>query len=95
MDTIEITIPSHPKYLKVVRCGVERLCQLSPLTKEGVAGVIQAVNEAVTNIIRHAYENAPDKPISLRCRLLPDALEIVLHDSGKSTDPENLRSREL
>ncbi len=94
-DTIEIVIPSQPRYLKVVRCAIDHLCVLNNFPDRERQGITLAVDEAVTNVIRHAYHNDPNNQITVRCRIAPDALEIVLHDFGTSADPEKIRGREL
>jgi anti-sigma regulatory factor (Ser/Thr protein kinase) len=65
-------------------------------------GVTRAVDEALANIIRHAYGSRPGKPIEVRCRLTrgdaekPRAsLEIVLVDRGTPADRKKLRGRAL
>jgi len=56
--------------------------------------VVLGVDEALTNIIRHAYAGHPDRPIEVlfrrilasSCGKSGEALEIVLVDSGKNVD---------
>ncbi|MFQ5601888.1 MAG: ATP-binding protein [bacterium] len=95
MDEIEIKIPSNPQLLKVVRCGVSHLCDICEFTQEERNAVILAVDEAASNIIKHAYNGAPNKPIVIIFRLLHDRLEIVLRDFGEKADPKKIKSRDL
>lgn len=49
-----------------------------------------AANEAVSNIISHAYNNVPDQSIRLEAAAFPDRLEIRLIHEGDSFDPETI-----
>jgi len=95
MKEVEIKIPSDPKYLKLVRCGINHLCELCQLSEEVSNSVTLAVNEAVTNIMKHAYLNVKEKPIFIKCEILDDRLEIVLRDFGIKVDQKKIKSREL
>ena len=63
----------------------------------------RAVDEALANIICHAYGGRPGQPIELLCRLMHTqtsgkqrtGLEIVLADRGAAADRKNLSGRSL
>ena len=65
--------------------------------------MVLAVDEALTNIIRHAYQGKPEQPIEVSCRriqaaqdgVLKPALEIVLEDRGAAVDAKKLCGRAL
>ncbi len=46
-----------------------------------------AVDEAVSNIIEHAYGGEGIGEIQCHCNQIEDGLEIILEDSGKPFDP--------
>ena len=56
---------------------------------------VLAVDEACTNIIRHAYGNRHDQAIELRCRVNQESVEFVLLDRGESVPAEKIRGRPL
>lgn len=95
VDAFEIHIPSDPKYAKIVRCCVDHVGQLCRFPEEICRQLTLAVDEAFTNVIRHAYQQHTDQPVTLRCAILSDRLEIVLHDRGTAADPASLKSRDL
>ncbi|RMD89254.1 MAG: ATP-binding protein [Calditrichaeota bacterium] len=95
MESVEIKVPSDPKLLKIVRCGISHLCELCGFPKDTTNAVILAVDEAASNIIKHAYKGKKNKPIIVTCRILQDRLEIVLRDFGEKADPKKIKSREL
>jgi len=53
-----------------------------------------AVDEALTNIIRHAYQEKPGKMV-ICVTVDSDKIEIVLEDQGKKFDPTQVPSPEL
>ncbi|MFQ5584292.1 MAG: ATP-binding protein [Calditrichia bacterium] len=95
MTVIEIKLPSDPKYLKIARGSIAYLCNFCGFSKEERDTIVLAVDEAMTNIIKHAYGNDKNKPIIIKCRILRDRLEIILRDFGKKADPRNIKSRNL
>ncbi|MDZ7289812.1 MAG: ATP-binding protein [candidate division KSB1 bacterium] len=95
VNTITIRLCSDPKLLKIVRAGIAHLCELAGFSEEQRHRVTLAVDEACTNIIKHAYNGATDKPILITARLIENGIEVVLRDYGKKTDPESIKSRDL
>jgi anti-sigma regulatory factor (Ser/Thr protein kinase) len=69
----------------LARCGYEE-CAAELL--------ILALDEACTNIIRHAYGHQC-KPVRLVMERLKDRVRFTLRDYGQSCDPAKIRSREL
>ena len=62
--------------------------------EESVEQIVLAVDEACTNIIRHALAGDP-KPVRLCCELAGDRLTIVLRDFGTPCDPGRIKARDL
>lgn len=101
---LRLELRSDPSLLCAVRGAVERLAEGFGFPAEDCRAVTRAVDEALTNIIRHTYKGAPDRPIELRVsatrhaeqgnRVLP-GLEIVLSDHGPAIDPAKMCGREL
>ena len=83
---LKIVMPSHPRFLQIVRAAVEELGLVYGLSEEARHGVVLAVDEALANIIRHAYKNHPDKEIELDCSVEADRMEFRLIDLGEPPD---------
>ena len=83
------TIISDPANLAEVRHSIEDFSQQCGFTTEAVGEIGLVVNEAIANIIRHAYGNATDRPIKLTADYSGDTLRIVLRDWGSGRDPSN------
>ena len=93
--SIDFRVPSHPRYLSVVRAAVGELGAVSGLRPEECRGVILAVDEALANIIRHAYRGSFDREIEICCRALADRLDFTLVDRGEPPDPARLAPHPL
>ncbi len=85
-DEVVLTIPSDARMLKIARATVSHLCALMGFVNVDKNSVVLAVDEACSNIIKHAYGGQPAHPIELRCRMYPDRLEVRLRDYGDKTD---------
>jgi anti-sigma regulatory factor (Ser/Thr protein kinase) len=100
---LRLELPSNPEILCVVRSAVMRLAEQVGFPPAECRALTRAVDEALANIIRHAYNDTPWQPIELLCRRIeeqPDGkqragIEIVLVDHGIPADREKLRGRSL
>lgn len=62
--------------------------------KKTTEEILLAVDEALTNIIRHAYQGRSGK-MTVSVLASDDRIEIVLEDQGKKFDPTQVPSPEL
>ncbi len=62
--------------------------------KKTTEEILLAVDEALTNIIRHAYQEKPGK-MTVSVAAADDKIEIVVEDRGKKFDPTQVPSPEL
>jgi anti-sigma regulatory factor (Ser/Thr protein kinase) len=100
---LRLELPSNPEILCVVRSAVMRLAEEMGFAAEQCRGLTRAVDEALANIIRHAYDGRPGQPIELLCRHLQDradkkqraGLEILIVDHGAAADRTKLCGRSL
>jgi len=58
-----------------------------PLDEESVAALELAVNEAASNIMKHAYHGREDQSIHLEAEAFPGRLVFQLQHSGDAFDP--------
>src|SRR5579862_3266870 len=100
---LRLELLSNPEMLCVVRSAVMRLTEELGFPAEECRALTRAVDEALANIIRHAYDDRPDQPIELLCRRLQTrpggtqrtGIEIVLIDRGAAADRKKLCGRPL
>jgi anti-sigma regulatory factor (Ser/Thr protein kinase) len=94
-ESIKLALPSHPRYLRLVRAVVGELSAIHDLRPEDSRGLVLAVDEALANVIRHAYRGDHEKPIEVTCQAFADRLEFVLFDQGTAPDPARLEPHAL
>lgn len=88
-------IPGDPAALFLVRCLVERLAGELGFPQERVMRLTQAVDEACSNVIRHAYGGRSQERISLRFTFSGERLEVQVRDFAPAPDPSKLKPRDL
>ncbi len=77
-----LTIPSQTRYLNLVTGLAKRASQLAGMDDSTAAKVSIAVDEAVTNIIMHAYGGEEDHSVELDLHFTSTALEIHMWHTG-------------
>jgi serine/threonine-protein kinase RsbW len=92
---ISKTVQSRTDKLSEIREFVAGLARRYGFAEEDVANIVLAVDEACTNIIKHAYQFAPDKSIEVTVVLRGTSLEITVQDDGRSFDPATLHAPDL
>ena len=91
----QLEFASHPGNLSLVRNFVRQF--LEPLEFSGTDRdmIILGLDEACTNVIRHAYLHQPDQLICLACQLQPNGVVFRLRDFGVQGDPAKFSGRPL
>ena len=100
---LKLELRSNPNLLCVIRGAVERLTEVFGFSAPERRSVTRAVDEAVCNVMRHAYCGHLNKPIALYFRrvqrrskgLLNEGLEVLLWDRGPAIDTAKLCGRQL
>jgi serine/threonine-protein kinase RsbW len=87
---IRLEVDSDPARLADVRKQVEAFAVAAGLGERGAADLGLSVNEAMANVIRHAYSGATDRPIIVTADL--DDLDAVqvrvkIRDWGNGVNP--------
>ena len=96
---LKIELLSNPNVLSVVRGAVERVAETVGFAAPECRSVVRAVDEALSNVMRHCYCGRLDQPIELYFRRLrrrsksgrKEGLEVLLCDRGPAVDRAKLR----
>jgi serine/threonine-protein kinase RsbW len=94
-DSAIIIIPSHPKYLSIVRAVTGKMAELSGMAESAIEDVKLAVDEACSNVIKHAYKEVANQKIILRFKTSSKGFEVIIDDNGFKVLPESLVGRDL
>jgi anti-sigma regulatory factor (Ser/Thr protein kinase) len=94
-ENIKLSIPSHPKYLQLVRGAMEKATRIIGFSEDGSGHIILAVDEACSNIIKHSYMNDPKGKIDISIEIHGKELKIHITDYGKQCDIRQMQSRDI
>lgn len=83
---LQLRLPSDPRLLAVVRRTVSEFAAVFGFRDDQCRSITLAVDEALTNIIRHAYRNRCDQEIEIRFQAHRDCLEFTFLDRGEPVD---------
>src|SRR5258708_2692023 len=86
---------SQARCLPVVRATVGQLAAMVGWDESESRAITLAVDEAIANVIRHAYHGRTDGHIELQCRAGGDELQFRIQDSGDPPDPALICAREV
>ena len=93
---VVLDIPAEPRAMYIVRALVDEISARIGFQPEERDKLVLAVDEACTNVIRHAYPNSgPDERIIITFTIRTKCLEIAIRDFGNSADPATFRGRDL
>ncbi len=91
----EIVVKSSTDNLSQIRDFTKAAAEFSGFSEETVGKIILAVDEACTNIIKHAYKNSPDGQIDLSIKLENGKFSISIIDHGVHFDPTRIPEPDL
>ena len=80
--------PANFKNLEKIRDFFAQAARNAGYDDEAVYDIQMAADEAAANIIDHAYGGENIGIIECSYEIMQDGIQIVLHDHGKSFDPE-------
>lgn len=73
--------------LAPVRRQIEHFCEEAGFDARAVGEIGLCVNEAMANIIRHAYRGQQDQPMEVGATIVDGLLKISLRDWGEGLKP--------
>ncbi len=90
-----ISIPSHPQYLCVIRDVAVRMARIAGIGDGRIEDIRLAVDEACSNVIKHAYGGDTAGRIVVKFRKRKDGFEVVIEDDGMKADLSAMHGRDL
>jgi serine/threonine-protein kinase RsbW len=85
-----LRIPSQTDKLVLAREFVADAAKVFGFAEDDVNSIALAVDEACTNIIKHAYRYATDKEIDIVISMKKPEFEIVIRDGGNHFDAKRV-----
>ncbi len=90
-----LKIDSKTDQLVAVRDFVSQAAVAAGFSEEDVSKIALAVDEACTNVIKHAYKYNPEKHISVTVADNKGEFEVSIVDNGKQFDPQKLKAPDM
>lgn len=90
-----LTIVNETSQLHTVRTFVAESVRNSPVPSTSLNGILLAVDEAVTNIITHAYTEGRRDVIEITLLVDPERFQVVIRDSGTNFDPKHISDPDM
>lgn len=92
---INLSVPSDPKFLSVVRKNVDALLDDLDFTEKEKRKIVIAVDEATSNVIKYSYDGDLTKRIDFEISADAVALTIKIRDYGKTPDVDKIKPRDI
>jgi anti-sigma regulatory factor (Ser/Thr protein kinase) len=92
---VRITLPSDPALLAVIRHSVEAFCHLTGGDEATCEQIGLAVDEALTNVIRHGYDYRNDELIELTMSRRASTVVFRIEDRARQVPLESIVPRDL
>ncbi len=93
--TYNISVPASTEHLSEVRNFVANHAAECGFSEQEIADIRLAVDEAYTNIIKHAYKNDRQKAVDIELGCDQSELWIALLDTGNAFDPNNYKKPDI
>ena len=91
----EINIKSTTENLSIIREFIKKEALNSGLTQEAIGNMVLAVDEACTNVIKHAYKYSPDGEIAVKVKVKKSKFTIEITDKGAHFNPSAIPEPDL
>ncbi|MCX6174444.1 MAG: ATP-binding protein [Ignavibacteriales bacterium] len=86
----ELLIKSTTDNLAVIRDFIKSAANHCGFSEDTTGKIILAVDEACTNIIKHAYKNSPEGNIIIKIKFSDPKFSVSITDEGSHFDPNTV-----
>jgi len=92
---VQLDIPSRADRLRLVRSAVTQAGEICDYDDDLVQDVVIAVDEALQNVIRHAYGNRGDGEIKITLSRTPKKFVVHIRDYADNINVSKVKPRDL
>ncbi len=86
-NRLRMTLRSHPATLAPMRKVFEAFTEKAGFNEADRGQIILVINEALANVMRHAYNGATDKPIEINATDTSESFQVDIRDWGNGKLP--------
>lgn len=87
---VEVTFPSQTQFVHMVTMMANNAATMAGFDRSVAGKVAIATDEAVTNVIRHAYKGKPNHTIKLRITINSESLVLEIFHKGQPLRNESI-----
>ena len=91
----QLKIPSQSDNLSIIRDVVAKVASRVGFDTDEASKIELAVDEACTNVIKHAYTNNSNQMIEVSIKIDQKKLIIIVADKGKGFNPDEIKLPDL
>jgi serine/threonine-protein kinase RsbW len=95
VKTKKLKVKSKTENLSVIRDFISSSAADAGVAPDALENIILAVDEACTNIIKHAYKSFPDGKLIIKTKSTLNRFVVSITDYGKSFEPEMIPEPDL
>ncbi len=88
---IMLTFPSQLEYVHMVTMVATNAASIAGFDKSIAGKVAIATDEAVTNVIKHAYQGEPNREITFRAEITAESLIIKIMHTGRALTKDAIK----
>src|SRR5690349_10534352 len=90
-ESLTASYPAVPQYVPLARKAVAVFAKLAGASDQQVESICLAASEAITNVVRHAYDGEPGQ-IHLTAAVTSDELWVLVADDGRGLRARGARA---
>lgn len=94
-DTLNLTLPNKMAYLDFAQMFVVEAAKLHGFKDKQLNQIALAVEESVSNVMKHTYDAEENRTFDIHCKLTPKGIEIILKEKGMPFDPSRVKSYQV
>jgi serine/threonine-protein kinase RsbW len=95
VKTKKLNVKSRTENLSLIRDFISKSAAEAGVKPDVVENIILAVDEACTNIIKHAYKSYPDGELIIKIKSTSNRFTISITDYGNSFEPDAIPEPDL
>jgi serine/threonine-protein kinase RsbW len=95
VKTKKLNVKSRTENLSLIRDFISNSAAEAGIKTDVIENMILAVDEACTNIIKHAYKSYPDGELIIKTKSTANRFIISITDYGKSFEPNAIPEPDL
>ncbi len=88
--TLKLTLPNEMPYLGLAQSFVREAAIRFGFGGASLSEIEVAVEEGVTNVMKHGYDAEESRSFDILCERLPDGIRIIIHETGMPFDPSRI-----